>query len=85
VIGWDYIWTLGWALFHAFLVIWAVGSAIVACFRPWRHFTGPDWWIAWLLVFLWWGIAAAMIVELAREHFDLARHDGDDSETGRGR
>jgi hypothetical protein len=65
-----------WSLSIAFAILWAVGSLLVAAFRPWDHFTGRDWWIAWVLVFLWWGVFACMAYELAREHFEPDDDDG---------
>lgn len=58
------------ALFYACMILWAAGSILVALFKPWRHFTGPDLWIAWTLVFAWPLVCVAMAVELAIENRD---------------
>lgn len=65
-----------WALLLAFAILWAAGSLAIAAFRPWRHFTGPDWWISPMLIFLWPGVFGWMALELAIEAYDPERGDG---------
>ncbi len=60
-------WDLIRAIVIAILILWVLGSLIIAALRPWRHFEQADRWLAWALLFGWPFIFGAMAIELTLE------------------